>query len=111
MDWQEIPSCFGKSATDEECGKCECSHDCLFFRSVKNQEKLIESQIELQKSSIGYKMNAEQMVDFQHNVSLNLWLNRTAYICKSGVLQDILKDLIKQGFTKEEAFQILLRLI
>ena len=114
--WQEIPICFGTENKDMECGQCNKMHDCLFLRSTKSTEKLIQSQSHVQPQPQGQPMQIsiipmEDTIKQQSALFWGMWKSRVDKLIESGFLKEMMTSIQNQGFTKEESFSIMIKII
>jgi len=116
--WQpDAPDCFGtENKNNLECAKCEVMHDCLFLRSIKITEKMVSGQTQSHAQPAGQPMqfNIIPMADVikqQSELFWGTWKSRIDKLIASGFLKEMMAEIQKQGFTKEESFSIMIKII
>ena len=114
-EWQEVPECFGTEGKNNmQCAKCETLHDCLFLRSIKITEKMVGNQIPNQSQAQPTQISIIPMEDTIKQQSTLFWGMYKARIDKlmeSGFLNETLTKIQAQGFSHEESFSIMIKII
>lgn len=109
-DWKDIPTCFGKENKDNmKCGQCEVMHDCLFLRSIRVTEKTVSQNIPHQSQTV--TIPVEEMLKMQSSFSWEMWRARMGNLLSNDSLKNMMDEIIKQGFNRDEALAIMIKLI
>ncbi|MFH1226792.1 MAG: hypothetical protein V1701_02675 [Planctomycetota bacterium] len=114
-EWSNVPECFGERNEDNlTCGKCESLHDCLFLRSIKSTERLMEKGVHPQPATVPMQvqiMPEDETIRHQAECYWKMWNCRVNYLFTDEYLKKMMGNIMGQGFSKEEAFAIMIKLI